>query len=183
MEKRNYEEFDYMRILVKNDFFDEVMKSYSCFGWEIHEIIESNVFSETKEVVLKRKHKMPKKDRLQLLQVYMENSFFELSKLERTKYLMSIVMGLSVGILATALICFFIFFASETAFVYGLVLSIIMACLGGFVLIRLLFALKTIKKIEEIRFGQRRVNIFGKIYKFCLEAEEILAEENKNGKD
>ena len=103
MKERNYEEFDYLRIQVKDEFFDKVINSYSVFGWEVYEINESKSFFETKDVTLARKHYLKEKDKLQLYQVYMENAYSNLNKVQKNKYATSTVVGLTVGLIALAL--------------------------------------------------------------------------------
>ncbi len=182
MKERNYDEFDYLRILVREELFDEVLLSYSCFGWEVHEMKNSSVFLETKEIVLKRKHKIKNKDKLQLYQVYMENDYSTLGKLRKNKYKKSTILGLFVGLLATLIVCCSISLAVKSLMTLGLVLGIILTVLGSLVLVRLLFALRVLKKIEDANFEKNRLKIVLEIKKICSESK-ILTQEGGNGKN
>lgn len=183
MEERNYDEFDYMVLIVKNDIFDEIINNYKCFGWEVDKVVDSSEFFEIKDVTLKRKHKINCKNKLQLEQVYMENEYAKLNSLQKNKFVISKVLGLSVGLLATLfLVCFNIFFAVKTQFVWARVFSIIIACFGVFILIFLLFALKTIKNAEEISFEKKEKQIKEKIEKILINVKEIL-EKTESGED
>ena len=175
-------EFDYIRIQVKDEFFDRVIASYSSFGWEVFEINDSQSFFETKDVTLSRKHHIEEKDKLQLYQVYMENSYSKLNKINKSRYSTSVVVGLSVGLLALALVCIAIFFAVKTPYVWLRVISIILACCACLVLVVLLFALKKIKNSEDLAFHKNVNRIKREIEDVCLKAKQIW-ENDDDGKN
>lgn len=170
---RNYEEFDYIRLYIKNDIYDEYIKYYFCFGWELHEIKESSTFLETKDVVLKRKHKIKNKDTLQLMQVYAENDYSKLSKAQKHKYDGSVILGLTIGILCTLLICAMIKLAIWSPYLVGTIFASIVAGLVGLVLIYLIVCLSKIKKIEDSRFEKFKDDLIKDIQEICLSAEKL----------
>ncbi len=181
MSKKNYDEYDYMRILVNKDLFDGIMVSYSCFGWEIFEKVPSSVFSDTMEVTLMRSRWIEKKDKLQLLQVYMESGYSDIGKLRKSKYKRSTILGLSVGLLATLLLCVFIHLAIKASFIATFVCFVIVCVLIVAVLIWLLIALSKLKKVEDRQYEHRRNEMVLEIEKICKEASSIVYGKNVKG--
>lgn len=174
MKQRNYDEYDYMRILINKDVFDEIMLSYSCFGWEVNEKRSSSVFSDTIEVTLRRSRWIKQKDKLQLMQVYMESGYADIGKLRKNKYRRSTILGLSVGLLATLMLCLFINFTVKSSHVATLVCGIIVCVLIFAVLVRLIFALFSIKKTEDKQYIQRKNEIVFEIEKICKDAAATI---------
>lgn len=182
MIEKNYEEFDYMRLIVKNEVFDKIVSQYAFFGWEVDEVKEGNEFFETKELTLKRKHKICQKDKLQLEQVYMENEYVKLDKLIRTKYAFSSAFGLTVGLLTLALIVCNIFFAVRSGSLVVYILSGIIFAVGLVILAMLLYAVFKIKKREENDFLNKTEQIKKKITEISMTAKQLL-ESDENGED
>lgn len=178
MKEKNYDEFDYIRIQVKDEFFDRVISSYSCFGWEVFEINENETFFETKDVTLYRKHSVQDKDKLQLYQVYMENAYSNLNKIQKNRYTTSIVVGLTVGLIALAIVCLAIFFAANTTIMALRVITIIVACLAFLVLVVLLFSLQKIKKSEDTVFHKNVNRVRREIEDICTKAKQIWERKN-----
>lgn len=174
MIEKDYEKFDYMKALVNEDYLGEVLTSYESFGWHVEEEEEDRIFSNTKSVTLSREHNIVEKDKLQLLQVYMENEYSNISKFAKKRYLKSTVLGSSVGLIAAALICFFVFFALNASSTLQLVLSWVMVGFGVCVLVVMFFAMAKIKKIEDNEFASKCKMIRKNIANLCGQAKSIL---------
>ncbi len=174
MKQRNYDEYDYMRILINKNVFDEIMLSYSCFGWEIYEKHFSSVFSDTIELTLRRSRWVKNKDKLQLMQVYMESGYADIGKLRKRKYLRSTILGLSVGTIATLLLSLFLYFTITSSHLATIICGSVVCVLIASVLVRLLFALASLKKTEDKQYLQKRKEIIIEIEKICKDASATI---------
>lgn len=182
MKERNYDEFDYMRVQVKNDFFDRVISSYASFGWEVFEVNEDESFFDTRDVTLRRKHFLKDKDRLQLYQTYMDSAYSNLNRVQKHRYSTSTIVGLSVGLVALAIACVAIFLAATTSNLALRIITIVVACLAGLVMLVLLFLVRRIRKQEEVAFTKNVAKLKREIEDMCSKAKQIL-EENDDGKN
>lgn len=91
---RDYVNYDYIMVSVKEDKYDPIIRCYEKLGWERVQSNEDAVYYNLVTVIFRRPHKVMKKDRLQLLQVWMETQINDIASASKGKHTFSIVSGL-----------------------------------------------------------------------------------------
>lgn len=104
MSAEDYTAYDRLRVAVKKDKREEVVSRYRMFAWEQTDSREDGQYDDIEHLAFRRRHALPHKDRLQLLQVHMESALNALGKLERNRHARSLIFGLVSGLLGVVLI-------------------------------------------------------------------------------
>lgn len=104
MIKRDYNNYDYITVSVKEEKYDPVIRCYEKLGWERVKSREDAVYYNLVTVVFRRPHKIMKKDRLQLLQVWMESQINEISTAGAEKHAVSVSAGIILYLIYSALV-------------------------------------------------------------------------------
>ena len=82
----DYNEYDSLSVLIKKKESDAILGYYKSFGWEEYERREDKRYFDIIHIKLKREHKVANKDKLQLLQVELENSLNRFAVLRNKKH-------------------------------------------------------------------------------------------------
>lgn len=171
----DYGHYDYMTVAVKTDKSAELVSNYRIFGWRELETRDDNQYDDIRHSSFQRRHKLPNKDRLQYLQVCMEE---ELNSIGRNKHgmnaritLVSFVFGLLGSGLVTAGILSIVLLATVAAIVCGAFLT----ALGTGVLLALYPLVKKTTRKEKNRFSKSSEVSNAEIAAICEEAK-IMAE-------
>ncbi len=163
MENKDYNNYDYIEIIVKTESEREVVSAYSSFLWQETHRQEDNRYADVTHVFFKREHRIENKDRLQLLQVHYESVLNEKSqafeqKCNKTKALLSNVILL---IVASLFLCFYLVFAIKQTWsvILGLLLVVIVGVLS-------IFAVKYFKTrftLDEQKYLDKATEFEGQI--------------------
>lgn len=78
----DYENYDSLFVTVKLNKLDEIEKYYSALGWECVDSRDDKIYGDIIHLTLRRPHFIAQKDKLQLLQVYMEAALNDVGRLE-----------------------------------------------------------------------------------------------------
>lgn len=101
---KDYKNYDYISVSVKEKQAEELEQTYAAFLWERVSREEHKRYSDIQNFVFRRPHKIKNKDELQFLQVAAEEELNARDKLERNKHARSTASGLVFGLFGTALI-------------------------------------------------------------------------------
>lgn len=178
-ENRDIENFDYLDVFINEDYFDDVEKSYECFGWKLLCKGETKVFSSTIEATFSRDRKIKNKDELQFEQVAMEEEYSVIARKSKYRYKFSVIFGLIIGILASIIIATFTYFALSSDILVEQVLDAVIIALALMLIGILLFALSIIKAAEDKYFETEVHKVVIEIKKICDRAKKLL--ENVDG--
>ena len=151
--QKNYNDFDYQTVLVKEDKLTEVITRYENFSWKKINSKQHSRYSNIVEVEFCRKHLINNKDELQFLQVNMECELNKKARLEKRKNSKSTTLGLILGLLGGGLIACSIWCFINLSLILGCVLGGVLAFLGIGVLIGEAFILKRFIKKENEKFN------------------------------
>lgn len=86
MQDKDFQNYDYLDIIVKKENEQELVDAYSIFLWEKTGEKEDNQYRDVVHLSFRRPHKIENKDRLQLLQVYYESALNERAELKIKKH-------------------------------------------------------------------------------------------------
>ena len=86
MKNIDYQNYDYLDIIVKIENKNEIVSSYSSFLWEKIDEKEDKRYNDVVHLSFRRPHNLQNKDRLQLLQVYYESALNSKSDLKTKKH-------------------------------------------------------------------------------------------------
>ena len=148
----DYLEYDYLRLSVKRDKVEQVVKGYNAFLFVEVNRYEDRRFSNLLHLEFKRPHKIKNKDSLQYLQVEYECAINECAKEENEKHYKSQTIAsfaVTLAVLAFAGVIALIFFAKTFWHIlFGVCVVLIETLLSAILFVRL----KAQRKIESERF-------------------------------
>ncbi len=152
MQEKDYQNYDFIEIIVKKENAEQVISAYSDFSWEKISVKEDAKYNDILHVEFCRLHDIANKDRLQLLQVYYEFALNERADLKEKKHHKS-----KAGICNLIVFAMCLFFGIWSLIFYTKTLPIF---IGGIVLslcalvLTVFFAkkLKNLYKLENQRF-------------------------------
>lgn len=177
MKNLDYWKYDYLSVTVKIEKAEELIARYATFQWEETERKEDRHYGDIIHIAYRRKHRLPHKDRLQLLQVCMETLLNDLSRIENTKHSKSTAFGLITGTMGSALaaggVTLAVLYPSVPTVIGG-----VAAVLAGAALLTLSgFRLAKIRAKEKKLFARKAEEIQREIEAVCQEAEALKGEE------
>lgn len=147
--KRDYKNYDYLSVSVRNDQFERILSCYNTLGWRVVKHEGDRQYYNMKFVVFRRPHKIENKDRLQYLQVRMENTINSISVIAFKRHRRSTFVGIMLSILLSGLFALgmwlFFWLKGETGFVTG----IISLSASAAVLVCMLITLFVMRKKED----------------------------------
>lgn len=100
----DYQNYDYLDIIVKKDSADEIALWYGRLLWSEYQRKEDKLYNDIVHVSFSRPHKIPNKDRLQLLQVYYENILNEKAYKSKDKHAKSEALIVTTVVLSIVLV-------------------------------------------------------------------------------
>ena len=86
MQERDYQNFDYLDIIVKTENEQEIVNAYSTFLWEKIDKKEDKRYKDVVHLSFRRPHKIKNKDRLQLLEVYYQRAINDRAQINIKKH-------------------------------------------------------------------------------------------------
>ena len=171
--KVDYNNYDQINLTVKRQNADEVILSYGAFLWEKIEEKEDKQYHDILHLSFIRPHKIPNKDRLQLLQVHYEHFINERAVAENKKHAKSQALLATAGVLGISAILgliALIFYLTTTFAIVGAMAFIV---LQSTLLVFLVLKAKGTMAKEKENFIFKREELHGYIEKILLEAKAL----------
>jgi len=100
----DYNEFDQISLVLKKDVMELMLSYYAEFGWREYERYEDKRYIDLVHLTLVRPHRIPNKDKLQLLQVRLEFEVNSLARERRNKHSGSLIVGLTLLVFILSLL-------------------------------------------------------------------------------
>lgn len=172
MQGKDYQNYDYIKVIAKKENYDEIILGYSDFLWTETEKVEDRKFHDLYNITFKRKHRILFKDRLQLLQVDFEFALNERAQLEYKKHSRSKMATLITSVLTIALL----FGCGMLVFLPKLFFSVLGCVLGVLICTASVYASLLIKKLynkENIVFEQKKQDFNQKIDDVLQEVKRL----------
>ena len=174
MKTNNYNDYDKLTIYVKKDKVDAILQKYEVFSWEVEDKKENSRYDDILDVTFCRPHKIPYKDELQLMQVYMEEEINTLAKKERHKHNKSTAVGLGCGLPGLAILVFGILNFFKLFPPMGLIVGILCTVIGLGATIFTSFVLPKMVKTENADFLGSCKTHNANIDKICNQVKTLL---------
>ena len=177
-ETYNYHDYDKMEIAVKTAKEKRLIEDYALFGFKLIDRYADKVYSDVAHLTFIRPHKIPNKDKLQLLQIYYENYINDESELEKNKRTKSGTFAASALLSGLILLCLGVIFIFATPIVIN-VIGYILSALSVTVVVLMLVKIKKIIKLENEDFKfktdaiKRNINSVLKTARALTEGEDV----------
>lgn len=170
---RDFKNYDYLTISVKTAQLDRILECYLSLGWREVKREDDREYCDMKYIALRRPHKVPDKDRLQLLQVRMENNVNAVSAINARKHAKSgaffaVLLSLALGLLALGL-WLFLGLKGETSSLFGAV----SCCLSGALIVAATIVVAAARKPEEASAAKKIAERLKLIESLVLEARAL----------
>lgn len=170
-EHKDYNNYDYIEIIVKMDSAEEVINAYSGFLWQEIERRQDRRYSDLIHVVFCREHKIANKDRLQLLQVHYENALNDKAQAFKSKHNNTMIFFSNLMVLMLAILALagaFILYIGKT---WSIILGVAIFLSS---IVAIIFLLKYLKK----RFKVDKQKYLDKATEFDGQIKDIMQEVN-----
>ena len=171
----DYNEYDSLSLALKENEAERLLGYYKAFGWEEYEKREDKRYFDIIHIKLKRKHKIPNKDRLQLLQVKMEATVNRFAFVRKNKHSRSVIMGLTLGTLSLGIMALGIWLLF-TAVIIPLAIALIFLSAVSPVVIIPLIRKAVIDENEQ--FAAKFKEMTSEISRILLSAKRLYGGEN-----
>lgn len=100
----DYRNYDRLFVTVKLNKLDELEECYRALGWECVDSSDDLVYRGRVHLVYRRPHRIENKDKLQLLQVYLESALNDEGRLESRAMPLTAATGIITGFVTLALV-------------------------------------------------------------------------------
>ncbi len=171
MQEKDYNNYDYIDVIVKKQNKKEIISAYSSFLWEKTEEKEDRRYNDVIHLSFRRDVKIQNKDRLTYLQVYYETALNKKAEIKFKKHSRSISAICNVAFFSLAGLLgigvFIYFYKTFLSIVLGSILALMVLTLD-------VLAIKGIKK----RFLGERKDFSHKMQMIDKEIKEILSSVN-----
>ena len=119
--EKDYTNFDYLHLTVKREKLDDVLSHYRALRWDDYEQKEDKIYGNIVHISMRRPHKIENKDKLQLMQVYLEQAWNTIGNAENNSHPKTLIFGLTTELIATALLMAGIYLFLLISFTWGIV--------------------------------------------------------------
>lgn len=169
----DFNKYDKLTVDISNAVAEDILPCYKSLGWEL----SSRIYKKNKSsYCFYRKHSIANKDRLQLLQVYMENTVNQLSAYAKREHIKSITLFASATFLSFLIIVAGILLATQKNLVaYGIVIGV----LGLIIHCLLALLAKKLYLKEEKKFAKIKEHAIFEINKVNGEALALIGGEDE----
>lgn len=174
----DYKKDDCIFVSIKTPLFKEVLNAYKNFGWRVVLVEEDKKYSDVVNVQLLRRHDIENKDKLQLMQVYLEKSINTLGTLSKNKNVKSTLLAILSGFIGCVLIAVGLVLALVYTNVTNIVLGSATVVAGLSVIVVYIIKMKKMIKREEERYKIRIANVLSSITKLRNQAAALWEDEN-----
>ncbi len=175
MGELDYNEYDSISLVLKENESERMLAYYRAFGWEVYERREDKRYFDILHIKLKRRHKIPNKDRLQLLQVKMEATVNSFAISRKNKHSPSLITALTVGVISLALVALGIWLLTMNLLIAMAVASI---TLGTVTPLFLIGVVKKMVEKENERFTVKFKEMTSEISRIISLAKKLYGGDN-----
>lgn len=169
----DFNSYDCLPTALKKNTSEELVNLYRIFRWEEAERTEDKRFSDIVNITFIRPHKIPNKDRLQLLQVMAEERINSIAIMNTNKYSRSTALSLTAGIITFGAFLGGIGIALTSSFimlkVMGGILSVIALAFSGL----LISMIPKMRLREDISYATESQRLHSEIDRICDEAKSL----------
>lgn len=184
MEKRDYKNYDYLCVTVKREALAYLESFYLALGYETIEEEEHRIYFNEINVTFRRPHKVKNKDRLQLLQIYIESLVNDFGKYSSRRRPHALAFGISTCFLSAALVAL----GLALAFAFGIdtasmrfIWGISAACSGAALFTVFYFLALHISRREGEYRKLRSGEIMSELNEIIKRAKPLLAANAETG--
>ncbi|MGN0818066.1 MAG: hypothetical protein ACI4L9_03760 [Candidatus Coproplasma sp.] len=175
--ERDFKNYDYLTVSVKSAQLENILECYYALGWREVKREDDRDYYDMKYIALRRPHKIPNKDRLQLLQVRMETGVNTISSVHARRHqksgvACSVMLFFALGLLALGL-WFFLGLQGE----YGTIFGIVCCALFGALTIASAVTVLALHKPEERASAKKIAQTLKDIQTLVAEARSLAPEE------
>lgn len=171
----DYNEYDSISLALKENESERMLSYYKAFGWSEYEKQEDKRYFDIVHIKLMRRHKIPNKDKLQLLQVKMESLVNRFASVRKNKHSKSVISALSLGILALGILVIGIILLINRSLIPLAVAMIILSAVSPLAIVP--FVKSTVKK-EKQSFAAKFKEMTSEISEIISRAKKLYGEEN-----
>ena len=175
MQEKDYQNFDYIDIIVKKENRQEIIDAYSTFLWEKTQESEDKRYNDVVNLSFRRNIKVKNKDRLTYLQVSYETALNKRANIKFNKHSKSKIAICNVAFCSLASL----FGVGVFIYFYKSILSIILASL--FATLIFFIAFICMKKIKK-KIAKENQDFIDKTKMIDEEIKEILSSVNNLAK-
>lgn len=178
---KDYTNYDYLSVSVKSDRLERILSCYSSLGWRVVKREDDRQYYNMQYFVLRRPHKIENKDRLQYLQVRMENTLNAISLIISKKHAKSTALCALLSVLTLVFCVAGLWLMLGLGQTLGFITGIISFSAAGAALIGIMLVLLVLRRREERAARARIDDNTLLLYRLIAEAE-LLAPEYKEDK-
>lgn len=166
---------DYLTITAKADSREDIIHSYEMLGWRLLDVREDKQYIDLDVIDFVRDHKIPNKDKLQLMQVRLETYLNKFGEARHKKYRKSAILAIS-----GYLVAFLLFAAGIALLVTGMddvgtfAVAVISLALGVILLPGISIAFRRVRLHEAAIYAATVSAINANIEKLCMEANLLV---------
>lgn len=179
MKLDNYNDFDKITIYAKRDKKDAIIKSYNLFQWELVEELDNRRYEDIVDLSFVRPHKLKNKDKLQWLQVCMEEKINEKAKLEKNKNAFSTSFGILFGLIGLSSLTLGFLGLFKVLKDYTLVKNIVLLVVGSISSALCAVFVPIIYKKEKTIFNQRNKELDNRISEICQKTFDLIGDKHE----
>ena len=167
-------DFDRLDVFAKKDKLELIEKCYSRFAWEKVQVSDNTRYEDLVDVTFQRAHKVPHKDDLQLMQIYMESCLNRIGRLESTKHSRSTILGLALGIFSLAMCGLGLWLIISIATTLSIIFGAIAVAVGVALLVLTTLLSVRLFKRERGDFEDKKAKLDGELESICSKAEQLI---------
>lgn len=169
---------DKLSLAVKSEGAEQIRRAYAAFGWHADRVYADRRHSDVVRFDFSRPHKMPSKDRLQLLQVRFEVAVNYLGKADSRASMHAALIGFMLALVGLALLIYGVFvsiFSTTTVFMSS---GIITAGAGAFICVLAAITAVKVYAADKRKYGVIAAVLQQNIADIIAEAERITGVNN-----
>lgn len=173
----DYNKYDKLSVVINSSVAEDILPCYKALGWKLASRRQDKLYHNTEHFDFYRPHKIESKDRLQLLQVYMEETVNYLAQKAKIMHLKSVLTCVGLVFVTIALI---VGGAILLTSVKNLVILGIVLCVFGLInAVTLAFLTRKLYLNEEVSFAKIKKYAVGELNKIYNFAAAITGEGNE----
>lgn len=175
----DFKEYDYITLYVRAEKVEIVERCYEKFLWKVVKKENNNKFNDIVDITFKRKHKIENKERLQLLQIYMEDNLNRTDKYEQNKFAKSTILGLTMGLLFLLFIGLGIWLIHGFPSLFTTILGIASIVFSIVIQVFIIILLPHFINLEREKFLNNINSLKKELENYLLEASTLSGEQNE----
>ena len=148
---KDHDNYDYLSVSLKRAYSDRIIKCYLALGWKGVHAENDKDYDDMKYVLFSRPHKFPNKDRLQYIQVRMENILNGASEHAIKRHKKSTALAVFFGLAGLGLIAAGLSLALIFSMLAVRICGWVCVGLGGASLLTMIYPLTKVRKKENAR--------------------------------